>query len=327
MSKVAVALTNYESAKHLPAAIESVLAQTFKDFTLYCFDNHSPSGEPQQIIQDYASKDERIVAPEIPKGLAGIPLMQLVWRQLNGQSADYSILIGGHDHWHTTEHLEMLVARMQPDVAICYSDTYQINDENQITGAYPVGVQTGMTSRLLLPQALIVTTDAPVLFGLWNEQVRRQVPIRHCCAGWDHLIVTEAALYGRIIWEPRTHLMMRAQGASGANGMESYGRVHLAPEKLKQGAQDFIDQLEWLSHCVDLACKGLPPEAKAANINSLKAAIALNYFVLRGYNLQAVPGAYAQFVQNPLVHELLKGAHHTVRMLDALIRTSTPSHN
>lgn len=48
MSRVAVWLTNYaaegsDNERNVPKALESILTQEFKDFTLYVFDNHSPS--------------------------------------------------------------------------------------------------------------------------------------------------------------------------------------------------------------------------------------------------------------------------------------------
>jgi hypothetical protein len=324
MSRVGVLLTNYESAAHLPTAVESVLNQSFTDFTLYLTDNHSPSGEPQRIFQDYASKDERIVAPEIPKGLAGIQFVDYGWFSVGVEEHEYFITLGGHDLWNNTAHLETLVKRMDaiPSAALVYGPTLQINEENKVVGVWPGGFNTHGIAPLMRPQVTVASVDSPQLFGLWRMSLRPV--IRHHCCGWDHLIVTEASTRGEIMWEPNTQLCMRTQGRSGENGMESYGRVHLSKENLERGQQDFVDQLEWLCHCVDLICEGQSPDARAANENMLKAAIVQNYFVLRSYNLGAVPDAHRQFISNPLVQELVKGSHHAARMLAQLIKTSKP---
>lgn len=327
MSRVGVWINNYENGAHLRHCLDSILGQTFQDFTIYFFDNHSPSGEPQAIIQDYAAKDERIVVPEIPKGLAGIQHMKLAWDFLYGPAHEYTITLGGHDYWNSAHFLHQMVETMDanPGAAICYPQTWQVDNDNKVVGGYPNFWQYVQPSSLLAPQVLVATVDSMQLFGLWRETVRRKVPVRHCCAGWDHLIVTEAGLHGAVLFDARCHLMMRIQGSSGVRGMESYGEVHLSKAKLAQGQQDFIDQLEWLHHCVRTACQALPPEQREANRNLLAAAIVFNYLVLRGYNLGAVPGAQAQFMQNPLLQELMKGAHHSARMLDQLIKTSKPS--
>jgi hypothetical protein len=329
MSRVAVWLTNYASEAHLPRALESVLGQTFKDFTLYCFDNHSP-GDAPKIIALYAATDPRIVVPEIPKGLAGIPLMDFCWRYLNGTEQDYTITIGGHDAWAQPEFLSVLVERMdaelaargQDAVAILYTDTYQMNAADEIVGRYQDINQVGQIPRHFLPQVVVSTVNSPQLFGLWNDRVRRKIPIRYCCGGWDHLIVMEAALHGMIAFEGRVQLIMRCPPPT--DNSEKYGQRHFSKENLARGQQDFIDQLEWCMYCVKKACEGLPPEAAGTYRMMLTASMAATYMTLRGTNLMQIPEAYQQFALNPLVIEAQKGLHHCTRFIDQLIKSAKP---
>ena len=330
MSKVAVWLTNYASERHLPRAIESVLGQTFKDLTLYVFDHHSP-GEAPAIIAKYAAADSRVVVVEIPAGLAGIPLMDFAWRYLNDKGQDYTITLGGHDFWNQPEFLQTLVGRMDGELAargpegvsILYCDTMQVNaeDDNNAIGRFQNIIQLGQIPRFILPQVAITTVDSPQLFGLWNERIRRKLPIRYCCGGWDHLIVMEASLHGVILWESRCQLIMRCPPPD--DGPDKYGKRHFSPENLKRGQQDFIDQLEWCVHCVKLANPG-DNEQDATRRMMLIASMVTTYMVLRGSNLAQVPDAFPQFVQNPLVIEAMKGAHHTMRFVESLIRSSKP---
>ena len=330
-SHVACWLSNYNSERYLRRAIESVLGQTHTDLTLYVFDNHSTDSAPQ-IIQEYASKDTRVVVPEIPKGLAGIPLMDCAWRYLNKTKQDYTITLGGHDFWNTADFLKTLVDRMDGEiaarapshtVAICYTDVMQVNMEDEVCGRYQDIMQIGQIGRPFIPQVVISSVNSPQLFGLWNEKVRRALPIRHLCGGWDHLIVMEAALHGMILFDGRVQLVMRAP-PPGDNS-DSYGKRHLSPENLKRGQQDFIDQLEWCIHCVNLATDDIPGDGQATFRMMLTASIIDAYCVLRGSNLMQIPGAYQSFTANPLVIEMMKGAHQTLRMANALIKTSKPS--
>jgi glycosyltransferase involved in cell wall biosynthesis len=57
--KISVILSCYNSSLHLKKSIESILSQTFKDFEFIII-NDGSSDNTLQIIQSYASKDERI---------------------------------------------------------------------------------------------------------------------------------------------------------------------------------------------------------------------------------------------------------------------------
>ena len=330
-SRVGVWLSNFGNELYLQAAIDSVLKQTFTDFTLYIVDNHSPGEEVKRIIAGAAGKDPRIVVPETPKGLAGIPHQDFCWRYLNDINHDYTIPLGGHDFWNTAEHLQIMVERMdeefkqrkgEPEVALLYSDTWQVNEKTEIVGRFQNIMQIGQVPRPFIPQVVITTVDSPQLFGLWNERVRKRLPIRHLCGGWDHLIVMHAALLGMIMWEPRATLVMRAPPPT--DGPDKYGKRHFSPENLVAGQKDFIDQLEWCVHCVKLATEELEPTVRASYRMMLTASIITSYFVLRGSNLMQIPGAYQQFTANPLTIEAMKGSHHTLRMVEALIKSSKP---
>lgn len=330
VSRVAIWMTNYASERQLPRAIDSVLGQSFKDFTLYIFDNHSPGKRVAEIIQAYASKDSRITVPEVPTGLAGIPLMDFAWRHLNDRGQDYTITLGGHDAWGSESFLETLVKRMDAElaargpmsVALLYPDCLQFDEAGGICGRYQDIIQFGQIPRYLLPQVVVSTVNSPQLFGLWNEKVRRKFPLRHYCGGWDHLQVMEAALHGMIMYEPGASLVM--QRPPPGDGPDKYGSRHFTPENLARGQQDFIDQLEWCVHCVREATKEMDLASGATFRMMLTASMAVTYMTLRGTNLMQIPGAYEQFTQNPLVLEAMKGAHHTMRFIEQLIKTSKP---
>ena len=57
--KVSVILSCYNSSLYLKKSIESILSQTFNDFEFIII-NDGSSDNTLQIIQSYASKDERI---------------------------------------------------------------------------------------------------------------------------------------------------------------------------------------------------------------------------------------------------------------------------
>lgn len=332
MARVGVWINNHNNAQHLAGAVTSVLKQTFEDFTLYLVDN-STDPVAIQIVQKFAEQDTRIVVVPLPESLnrRGIPTMDYAWRYLNDKGHDYTITLGGHDFWNEDHFLATLVARMDAElkargpegVALLYCDTWQVNEAGETIGRFQNVIQLGQIPRPFLPLVAITSVDSPQLFGLWNEAVRRKVPVRYQCGGWDHLIVMNASLYGALLFEGSVKLVMRCPPPD--DNSEKYGRRHFSDENLARGPQDFIDQLEWCIHCTNLATEELPAEGRATFRMMLIAAITDAYCVLRGTNLMQIPGAYQAFTSNPLTIDMMKGAHHTYRMALALIKTCRPS--
>lgn len=59
--KISVIMPNYNCEKYIAEAIESILNQTFRDFEFIIIDDWS-TDKSWEIIQEYAKKDERIIA-------------------------------------------------------------------------------------------------------------------------------------------------------------------------------------------------------------------------------------------------------------------------
>jgi hypothetical protein len=336
VSKVAIWLTNYAAAgsdneRNLPACLASIFSQTFTDWTCYVFDNHSPSARVHELFAAASANDERVVIVPVPQGLAGIPVANFAWRFLNTKEHAYSITIGGHDYWNGVDFLKTLVERMDleiaarkdgPDVALCYTDVWQVDEAGNVCGRFQNILQVGQVPPHFIPQYVLTGLDSPPFFGLWNEKVRKRVPIRHECGGFDHFVVMHATLKGMLLYEGRVQLVMRRPPPG--DGPDKYGTRHFSKENLARGQQDFIDQLEWAIHCIDESLVGAAPDARPSMRMMLVASMMSTYLVLRGYNLQQIPGAHQQFTANPLVVEMMKGAHHSMRFADALIRSSKP---
>lgn len=336
MSRVAIWLTNYapegsDNERNLPQCLASIFSQTFKDWTLYVFDNHSPSPTVHRLFAAAAATNARVVIVPVPAGLAGIPMANFAWKYLNNTNHAYSITIGGHDIWNGSDFLKTLVERIEvetnarngdPDIAIVYADTWQVDEAGNVCGRFQNILQVGQIPRQFIPQYVLTGLDSPPYFGLWNEKVRKRVPIRHECGGFDHFVVMHATLKGMLLYEGKALLVMRRPPPG--DGSDKYGQRHFSKENLARGQQDFIDQLEWSVHCIDEALVDVPPQEKPTYRMMLTASMMATYLTLRGTNLLQVPGAYQQFTSNPLVIDLMKGAHHMMRMADALIRSSKP---
>ena len=201
-------------------------------------------------------------------------------------------------------------------VAITYTDTWMINAADVVVHPLTDIMQLDQMRPDIIPQFVIAGVRQPHLFGMWNEAVRRKIPIRHCCSGWDHFVVAEAAMHGAILFDGSTTLKMRT--AAGNDGLAGYGAKHLSRDVLAAGTLDFRNQLEWCVHLVDKAMQSMPEHSRSANQPLLTASMVSLYFVLRGYKLLAVPGAAELFNADPRTQQIVLAARHMdqqVRML------------
>ena len=324
--KIAVWMTNYNSERHIGKAIESVLKQTHQDLILYVFDNHSTDRAPA-IIQEYALRDEndeRIIIPEVPEGLAGIPLMDYAWQWMDDEGQDATIHIGGHDYWHERT-LERLVQRLNahPAAAIVYSDTYIVDEAGNVCHRYPDIINfQGRQALPQIPLPAIFGVDSPHLFGLWRESVRREIPIRHHCSGWDHLLVAEAALHGHILYEPNAALFMRAIARDDSS--QKYGQRHLSKDTLGSKSLDFKRQLEWMMHIVDESMQAVPEPVRQIYRMIYRNAMIAGYLGLRGGNLGIVPGAFEEWSADGNVQQIYAAMAHIEKHSRMLLENVKP---
>lgn len=322
MSHVAVWMTNYASEAYLEAAIASVLKQSHTNFTFYLCDNHSPGVRVREIIAAAVAKDPRVIVITPPKGLAGIPLMQYCWEYLNTRTQHYTITLGGHDVWESPDFLATMVNHIETNnyltPALVYPDVWQLSPENAIVSRYCDIMQVANQARHMLPQYVISGVSSPQLFGLWNEQVRRRVPFRYACSGWDHLVVAEASLHGVLLFEPRVRLLMRAPAHD--DDLTKYGLRHLDPTLRAAGPKDYVQQLAWMLALVDQAVLSMPEAARPHYRMMLVTSMFCTYNALRGHNLGICPGGGDAFYKNQEVQQIFGAARHIEGMYRKLVK-------
>jgi glycosyltransferase involved in cell wall biosynthesis len=127
-SRVVLGMTLYNNARHLPEAIESLLVQTHREFTLVLLDDAS-SDDTESVARTYASRDPRITYFRHDSRQA----MIATWRDVvqiaaaECPSAEYFAWVSDHDRWHP-RWLERLVAELDgdPGAVIAYPITRRI---------------------------------------------------------------------------------------------------------------------------------------------------------------------------------------------------------
>lgn len=114
---ISIVMIVYEVAPYLPRAIESVLAQDYKDIELILVSNLGGRDNCADICRDYAAKDSRIKLVEIPvNGIADARN-----HGIEHVTGDYLGFVDGDDYIEPDMFSSMLrnIEKYQADIAIC----------------------------------------------------------------------------------------------------------------------------------------------------------------------------------------------------------------
>lgn len=123
---VSIVMPVYNTAKYVEAAIDSVLAQTFKDFELLIIDDAGPD-HSIDLCRAYSDPRIRIIS-QANRGLAGARNTGI--RNARGQ---FIALLDSDDLWETEKlarHVEHLW--QSPDVGISYAASKMIDDDGNL---------------------------------------------------------------------------------------------------------------------------------------------------------------------------------------------------
>ncbi|OGW84705.1 MAG: hypothetical protein A2987_06640 [Omnitrophica bacterium RIFCSPLOWO2_01_FULL_45_10] len=145
MKDISVVMTTYMHGRFIRAAIESVLAQTFKDYELIIINDGSPDNTDEEILK---VKDPRIAyIKQAPSGLPAISRNRGISRATGRLIAFFD----GDDTWHPSKLERSLeVFREEPVVDILCHDLNLIKDSGKILKRTSFGPYEGDVYRQLL---------------------------------------------------------------------------------------------------------------------------------------------------------------------------------
>lgn len=127
MPRVSIGLPVYNGENFVKEALDSLLAQTYKDFELLISDNAS-TDETQIICKAYAAKDRRVRYFRNDRNIGAAPNFNRLFRLATGEYFKWA----HHDDMCAPEYLERCVDVLdhEPLTVICHPKTIII-DENR----------------------------------------------------------------------------------------------------------------------------------------------------------------------------------------------------
>ena len=130
---VSVIVPNYNHARFLPQRLDSILAQTFKDYELIVLDDAS-SDDSREVLARYAKQAPmRLV---INEKNSGSPFIQ--WRRGAELAAGKYLWIAESDDYADPRLLEVLVSEMHrdPNVGLAYCQSFIVDERGQLSGSW-----------------------------------------------------------------------------------------------------------------------------------------------------------------------------------------------
>lgn len=198
--KVSVGLPVYNGEKYLALAIESILAQTMKNFELIICDNGSTDSTPQ-ICKEFAEKDSRI---RFYQNATNIGASGNHNKTLKLARGEYFVW-GSYDDIRHPEYLEKCCAVLdqQPDASACHSKTQYIDADGNETLRQEVILDIANPDPVRRFQEMIrMDHKVEMILALMRTELMRKTKGLAPFSDSDRVIMAEMCLHGKIIMVP-----------------------------------------------------------------------------------------------------------------------------
>jgi glycosyltransferase involved in cell wall biosynthesis len=244
--RVTVGMPVYNSEPHIAAAIESVLAQTFRDFQLIISDNAS-TDRSAAICAAYAARDSRVRLLRNPVNLGGNPNYRKVAEAACGEYFKWA----ASNDLIAPDYLERCIALLdaRPDVVLAFGSTVLFEDEPEKGSPYDDRMDLQDDDPVVRFRK---SFEGMRLNNVLNGVMRLGALRRSACLpdymGSDNVLIAELALAGKIVQVPLTRFFRRLSRDS-ATQLQSHAEVrrHHYPTDRAGG---FFQSWQFAAGCV-----------------------------------------------------------------------------
>jgi glycosyltransferase involved in cell wall biosynthesis len=229
MPRVSIAVPAYNCERYIAQALQSLLAQTYRDFEIVVSDNAS-TDRTAEICENIAAADSRVRVVRRKDNIGGPGNFRYAYSLCQGEFIKWST---ADDYWDP-RYLELCLAELdrQPDVVLCYSKTTLVDADGRRISDYDDNLD------LLEESPRRRFNDLLSLIGLCNAHlgvIRRSALARTRLIGnelaSDAHFLAELSLYGKFRVVPE-HLFFRRyheQSSSWQRDSAEHQRKYYAP--------------------------------------------------------------------------------------------------
>jgi len=204
---VVLAAPLYENAEYLESALDSLLAQTHRDFALVLVDDRS-SDATAEIARRYAAEDSRVTYERNPQrlGLAGNWRRAFALARERHPGAEYFAWASDHDLWDP-RWLATLVAELErrPEVVLAYPHTVRISGEGEvIRDPYTFETVGEGDARVRVRRTCLDVMAGDMVYGLARAEAVEHAGVFRAVLEPDRLLLVEMAIQGSFRQVPET---------------------------------------------------------------------------------------------------------------------------
>lgn len=208
--KISIGLPVHNGERFLPAAIDSVLSQSYADFELIISDNAS-SDATDDIIRDYARRDHRIRHYRLPQNIGAAPNFNRLVHLARGRFFKWA----SHDDVTGERFLERCLAPLADDPSYVLSFSHAVDIDEQ--GQYLKPVYDSRFSLHADSQSpaerfrylTCVNHSCLAIFGLIRIDALKRKPLIGPYPGSDRVLLAELSLMGKFFEVPEVLLFHR----------------------------------------------------------------------------------------------------------------------
>jgi glycosyltransferase involved in cell wall biosynthesis len=219
MTAVSIGMPCFNSSDYLKEAIESLISQSFEDFELMISDNCS-SDNSYEIASEYAAKDSRIVAIKQTRNKGAAANFKFLAEKA---CSEFFMFAGSHDCW-SKNYLEALYypLKQDPSVVISYAHLSKLRPCGEIIPCLNADEFHCLEIEPKMRASKVVRglQSCHMIYGLLRTADLKRTRINLNCIGPDHVILSEFALRGKIVYCPEATLFMRQVREEPTDEME-----------------------------------------------------------------------------------------------------------
>ncbi len=175
MPTISIVMPVYQAAAHLSGTLESVVAQTFRDFECICVNDGSPDNSGS-ILDEYVAKDPRFRVFHRPNSGAGVSRNTA----LEQASGKYVICLDSDDLFEPEllETLYLRAEREQAEITVCRYDAFDtVSGEKTYELHYPESMpRSGIFS---------LKTRTDLTFGDFRPEPWKYLFLREFLTRWN----------------------------------------------------------------------------------------------------------------------------------------------
>lgn len=207
--KVTIGLPVYNGEDFLEKAVDSLLAQTYKDLELIISDNAS-TDSTEAICRRYAAQDPRVKYVRNSENLGAAKNYNQLVEMAQGDYFKWA----AHDDICLPAFVEKCVEILdaEPEIVLCYTRARGIDEHDQYIRGYDSFIDADADQpwkRFYATACQRHDVTAIMTFGLMRTEILRRTHMIGAFSSSDRVLVGEMSLYGRFHLIPEVLFLKR----------------------------------------------------------------------------------------------------------------------